>query len=382
MTISGLDAEQEGNARIVIGVAATSGIFSPTDYRAAAIIAIATCIVESGIRNLDHGDLDSLGLFQQRAGWGSEAERQDPVYASTAFYQALFNLGDWQSMAPGDAAQAVQVSAFPDRYAEQIDFATAIVDAVGVGDDGGGTTPGGGGTSGGTNAQGLLTIRPLGNQIAAYFSDGSIVKAYASKTLWIATGTTGSVTPPDPGGGGIDPSCASDYGNGLAPKICLLQWRGCWFAPSFFVRIVPAVIEFESDGSTISLTQGYRFLGSYPGDYNIGLADTSSNEASASSTTTGDANQMYEWGRNDNGSTSAAIPIDNGDGTYTGTSNHGKYLVGAVDCFTDFESRRSAIFGPWGLIDDASGESWHWAADIDPTNTLPTLAEAMTMAGI
>lgn len=209
MAIAGLDSEQEGNARIVVDVSVTSGIFVAVDYRAAAIIAIATTIVESGIRNLNYGDLDSLGLFQQRAGWGSADQRLDPVYASTSFYQALSNLGDWQSMAPGDAAQAVQVSAFPDRYAEQIGFATTIVDAIGVG-TGGGSTVGGGTVS--TN---LKRIRQQNDYLVAEYNDGTKQMFQRTNTnhFWIpitsvsgSGGGGGGTTPPGGGDGTmIDP---------------------------------------------------------------------------------------------------------------------------------------------------------------------------------
>ena len=50
------------------------------------VIAIATAMQESGLRNLDTAvDHDSLGLFQQRpsTGWGSPAQILYNVYAST-----------------------------------------------------------------------------------------------------------------------------------------------------------------------------------------------------------------------------------------------------------------------------------------------------------
>ena len=90
----------------------------------AAVIAVATSMQETKLHN--YGDLgqandhDSLGLFQQRpsSGWGSEAQLQDPTYAATAFYKSLVAVHGWKSMPLTDAAQAVQVSAFGDRYAQ------------------------------------------------------------------------------------------------------------------------------------------------------------------------------------------------------------------------------------------------------------------------
>ncbi|MEM5874189.1 MAG: hypothetical protein QW065_05340, partial [Acidilobaceae archaeon] len=65
------------------------------------VIAIATAIQESGLRNLGHlgvrNDHDSLGLFQQRPsmGWGTPEQLQDPVYASTKFYEKLVRCSQW-----------------------------------------------------------------------------------------------------------------------------------------------------------------------------------------------------------------------------------------------------------------------------------------------
>ena len=91
-------------------------------------IALMTAQQESTLLNLDHGDRDSLGQFQQRpsAGWGSPEQIQDPVFAAKSFYgvnpevspNGLLQIQGWENMAPGDAAQAVQVSAFPDAYAK------------------------------------------------------------------------------------------------------------------------------------------------------------------------------------------------------------------------------------------------------------------------
>jgi hypothetical protein len=65
-------------------------------------------------------DHDSLGLFQQRpsSGWGSPDQIMDPNYAATAFLKSLTQVSGWENMPLTDAAQAVQVSAFGDRYAQ------------------------------------------------------------------------------------------------------------------------------------------------------------------------------------------------------------------------------------------------------------------------
>ncbi len=81
-------------------------------------IAIQAGMTESGLRSLDHGDRDSLGIFQMRPsmGWGSPEEVTDPEYAVNKFYDVLQALPDWETTRPGDSAQAVERSAFPDRY--------------------------------------------------------------------------------------------------------------------------------------------------------------------------------------------------------------------------------------------------------------------------
>ncbi len=90
----------------------------------AAVIAVATSLQETKLHN--YGDLgasndhDSLGLFQQRpsTGWGSPQQLTDPNYAATQFYKALERVPNWRGLPLTDAAQAVQVSAFGDRYAQ------------------------------------------------------------------------------------------------------------------------------------------------------------------------------------------------------------------------------------------------------------------------
>lgn len=96
------------------------------------IVALATALQESGLRNLDYGDRDSLGLFQQRPsqGWGTATEIRKPVYASTKFYEALLKVSGWQSMTVTQAAQAVQKSGYPEAYAKWEPLATALQRAI------------------------------------------------------------------------------------------------------------------------------------------------------------------------------------------------------------------------------------------------------------
>src|SRR5674476_346182 len=107
--------EQTTNAATITAIALKRGLPAR-----AATIANATAIVESKLRNLKFGDLDSLGLFQQRPsqGWGTEAQILDPVHATNAFYDVLIKINGYQSMAITQVAQQVQHSAYPQAYAD------------------------------------------------------------------------------------------------------------------------------------------------------------------------------------------------------------------------------------------------------------------------
>lgn len=86
----------------------------------AATVALATAIQESKLRNLNYGDADSLGLFQQRPsqGWGSPEEVTNPVYATNRFLDGLVAIPDWMDWEVTEAAQEVQRSRYPDAYAD------------------------------------------------------------------------------------------------------------------------------------------------------------------------------------------------------------------------------------------------------------------------
>jgi hypothetical protein len=96
------------------------------------VVAIATAIQESGLRNLNYGDRDSLGLFQQRPsqGWGTPAQIMTPAYAAAQFYRHLLAVPHWQQLSVTEAAQAVQRSAFPDAYASHEQAAREVVATV------------------------------------------------------------------------------------------------------------------------------------------------------------------------------------------------------------------------------------------------------------
>ncbi|GAA0604765.1 heavy metal transporter [Sporichthya brevicatena] len=119
--------EQAENAAIIASVAARRGLPAR-----AATIALATALQESGLRNLDYGDRDSLGLFQQRPsqGWGTEEQVQDPVYAAGKFYDALVKIPDYKTMNINDAAQKVQRSGHPEAYNKHETRARALASTL------------------------------------------------------------------------------------------------------------------------------------------------------------------------------------------------------------------------------------------------------------
>ncbi|WIM99996.1 hypothetical protein ACTOB_003670 [Actinoplanes oblitus] len=94
------------------------------------VIAVATAMTESRLVNSSKvTDHDSVGLFQQRPsqGWGTPAQLIDPVYTAGKFYDALVKVKNWDNLPLTVAAQRVQRSAFPDRYAAFESDATLLV---------------------------------------------------------------------------------------------------------------------------------------------------------------------------------------------------------------------------------------------------------------
>ena len=177
--VAGLTLAQAQNARTIIATA------DQRVGRAGAYIAVMVALAESDLRILSNPndpsgaglpsqgvgfDHDSLGLFQQRPGWGSAAQRMDATESTQLFVDALLRVPGWQKMTPWYAAQTVQRSAFTGRpsganggssligenYQRQAARASAILAAVGSGAPGdhcsgapaGALTPGGTGTNG------------------------------------------------------------------------------------------------------------------------------------------------------------------------------------------------------------------------------------------
>jgi LysM repeat protein len=123
---SSLTDEMRSNAAVIVQVGRSLGV---SDY--GIVIALATAMQESSLRNLDWGDRDSVGLFQQRpsTGWGTVEQLTTPEYAARLFFggdsnpnagytRGLLDIDGWESMPLTDAAQRVQISAHPDAYAK------------------------------------------------------------------------------------------------------------------------------------------------------------------------------------------------------------------------------------------------------------------------
>jgi hypothetical protein len=126
--VTDISQEQLANAAIIVSVGRSMGL-STRDIQ----IGLITAMTESNLINVNYGDRDSLGLFQQRPsqGWGTPEQVTNPQYAAGKFFKALIGLGDRRfGMGMGEAAQAVQRSAFPDRYAEHIKGMRAMWPAV------------------------------------------------------------------------------------------------------------------------------------------------------------------------------------------------------------------------------------------------------------
>ncbi len=119
----GLDFGQAADAAAIAGVAARDRL-----PRKALTVAYATALQESKLENLDYGDRDSVGIFQQRPsqGWGTTAELEDPAYAAGAFFSALVKIGGWAKLPVDVAAQDVQRSADGTAYQQHAPTGAAL----------------------------------------------------------------------------------------------------------------------------------------------------------------------------------------------------------------------------------------------------------------
>lgn len=122
-----MNPDQAANAATISAVGTTRGL-----PERAVTIALATALQESALRTIDHGDRDSLGLFQQRPsqGWGTPAQIMDPVYSSGEFYEHLVEVPGYSRLPLTVAAQRVQKSGFPQAYAKHEPDAALLAAAL------------------------------------------------------------------------------------------------------------------------------------------------------------------------------------------------------------------------------------------------------------
>lgn len=234
--VVGLSAEQAGNARVIVAVGRERGV-----PQRGLLVALMTAAQESGLRNLDYGDRDSLGLFQQRPsmGWGTPAQVRDPAHAAAAFYggptspapnRGLLDVPGWQTMPLTAAAQAVQRSAFPGAYAKWEDDARAwLADILDTPDE---------------------DIATAACGATAPAASGAARVAIDAAARWIGTPYAwggGSLTGPSPGFGpgagtvGFDCSGLTRYAWAQAGVLLPRTSREQWYAPGTRITTLAAL---------------------------------------------------------------------------------------------------------------------------------------------
>ncbi|MEU7532490.1 VCBS repeat-containing protein [Saccharothrix sp. NPDC042600] len=231
----GVSGYQISCARVVVKTTQRRGL----GLRAAAI-AVTTAIVESRIQNLDYGDADSEGLFQQRPsmGWGTPEQVRDPVYATNKFLDYMVtNVPDWRTRSVGEVCQAVQRSAFPERYGYEAHDGAVVAQAL---------FGGAAGYSGDFDGNGLTDFtvyRPTTGNWRILYNDGS------------------TYTRPWGGSQGDQPVSGDFDGNGLADFTIYRPSTGNWHI-------------LHNDGSTYTRPWGGPGQLAVSGDYDgNGLTD-------------------------------------------------------------------------------------------------------------
>lgn len=174
--------EQARNAAIISGVSIKRGLIPR-----AASIGLTTAYQESGLRNLDYGHSDSLGLFQQRPskGWGTEKQIMNPWYSSATFYKAMVRIKHWQTKDINNVAQAVQRSAYPEAYRKHVDKARTLASSLT------GETPAsfscviGSPKAGNPSGMKTFLTKTLGNKVSITVEDAKLrVKADSPQHAW------------------------------------------------------------------------------------------------------------------------------------------------------------------------------------------------------
>lgn len=165
-------AEQLSNAKVIIQIGRQLGA-SDRDIT----IALMAGYQESNLRNLNYGDRDSIGIFQQRNAWGSRSDRLNPAKSAAMFFQGgqggqrgLFDFKDRGSYGLGQAAQKVQVSAYPDRYDQWQDESTQLLKELG-----------------GSTTHPLVPDRPTTGDGSGSITGSSVEPSAPSKALGVDT---------------------------------------------------------------------------------------------------------------------------------------------------------------------------------------------------
>ncbi len=218
-----LRSVQVAFARLIDQVAVARGLPGR-----ATLVALMTALQESQLQNLNYGDRDSLGLFQQRpsAGWGTPEQILNPTYSIEAFFgggkppspPGLVDIDGWMALPYTEAAQAVQVSAFPDAYARHEQTARDIAVSAGIDLDRPGNPYAG-------------RIGPLPNDLPNQIMDGcggssELIAGRAINGAWPEEDAT--VVDPTGTGGMVTPRTAA----WVAAVRSAVQLRGmtCWDA--------------------------------------------------------------------------------------------------------------------------------------------------------
>jgi len=250
---TGLDGEQLRAAGTIVAVGRRLGVPDR-----GLVVALATAFQESDLHNLLYGDRDSLGLFQQRAGWGSAAERTDPVASSRMFFTGghqgqpgLLDVPGWQGLPVAEAAQAVQRSAFPSAYAQWEPRATtivAVIDATASSpSSGAGSSPGpASGASPSPSARrdgGAAAAQQASLVVAAgngWCSGGEAASSVGTAVVAAARRWLG--TPYSWGGGGLTgPTQGFGRGAGTIGFDCSSLARYAWYAATGGTVLLPRV---------------------------------------------------------------------------------------------------------------------------------------------
>ena len=236
--------------------------------RQGALIAIMAALTESSLRMLantgaypdsatfpndgDGGDHDSLGMFQMQpqSGWGTVAQLMDPVYQAKAFFggptgpnypspRGLLDIPGWQGMDPGQAAQSVEVSAYPDRYQNYQPVAEAIIAALTHANSAGTGSSGGAGSSAPSDL-------PAATQIVFPLPEGT----------WVKTSPFGPRV--DPITGAQSFHTGTDYAAALGtPILAIAAGRVTVAGPaSGYGNLI--VIEHNIDGQLVASAYGHE----------------------------------------------------------------------------------------------------------------------------